>query len=459
LEQKTRQLAFSYEEAGEAQPVHSKGTQAAVATDGERALAQDLIEAMVEPHNMRRALKRVRSNKGSPGIDGMTVKELDEHLKAHWSEIRKSLLEGKYQPQPIKRVEIPKPDGGVRQLGIPTVEDRLIQQAMLQILEPLYDSTFSKSSYGFRPGRSAHQALLAAKEHVEGGKAWVVDLDLEKFFDRVNHDVLMSRIARRIGDKRMLKLIRRFLEAGVMVNGVVVEREEGTPQGGPLSPLLANILLDEFDKEIERRGHAFCRYADDCNIYVASRRAGERVMASLTAFLERNLRLRVNQAKSGVAKPHERKFLGMRIAGMKKARIWLAKKSLERFKETIRRITKRNRGISLAQVIRELNQYTMGWVNYFCLAQMKDTVLKMDSWIRRRIRCFIWKQWKNWRTRVDHLLKAGVGPWLAYGLASGKHGPWKVSRNPGISKALPDQYLKEQGLKSLYERYLVLASN
>jgi RNA-directed DNA polymerase len=359
----------------------------------------------------------------------------------------------------VRRVEIPKPDGGVRQLGIPTVLDRLIQQAMLQVLEPLYDPTFSKSSYGFRPGRSAHQAILAAKRHVESGRVWVVDLDLEKFFDRVNHDILMSRMARRIGDKRMLKLIRRFLEAGVMANGVVMERVEGTPQGGPLSPLLANTLLDEFDKELERRGHAFCRYADDCNIYVQSRRAGERVMESVTAFLERKLKLKVNRAKSGVAKPRERKFLGMRVIGVAKVRILVAPKSLQRFKETIRRITRRNRGISLTQMLQELNTATMGWVNYFRIAQLKSICSKVDGWTRRRLRCFIWKQWKRYRTRVRHLREAGVGPWLAYGISSGKHGPWKVAGSPAMTKTVTDLYLEELGYQSLLKRYLTLASN
>ena len=392
-------------------------------------------------------------------MDGMSVDELPAYLGEHWPAIRASLLDGSYLPQPVRRVEIPKPDGGVRQLGIPTVLDRLIQQAVHQILEPLYDPNFSTSSYGFRPGRSAHQALKAAREHVASGKAWVVDLDLEKFFDRVNHDVLMSRLARKIGDKRLLKLIRRYLEAGVMSNGVVVERVEGTPQGGPLSPLLANILLDEFDKELERRGHVFCRYADDCNIYVSSRRAAERVMASLTHFLETRLKLRVNRTKSAVARPYERKFLGMRIVGAAKAHISLAPKSLLRLKQTIRRITKRNRGVSLGQVIRELNQATIGWVNYFALAAVKSICRDLDSWIRRRLRCFVWKQWKTYANRLHHLRKAGLGPWLAWGMVSGKHGPWNVSGSPALTRAIPNQYLEEQGYKNLLERYLALASS
>lgn len=459
MEQKTRQLALDFSQAGEAHTGGAQGTQSWAARSEGRTLAQSLMEAVVEPRNMRRALRRVKSNKGSCGVDGMSVNELPAYLGEHWPETRASLLDGSYQPEPVRRVEIPKPDGGVRQLGIPTVLDRLIQQAIHQILEPLYDPSFSTSSYGFRAGRSAHQALKAAREHVSSGKGWVVDLDLEKFFDRVNHDVLMSRLARRIGDKRLLRLIRRYLEAGVMSDGVVMERVEGTPQGGPLSPLLANILLDDFDKELERRGHAFCRYADDCNIYVASRRAAERVMASSTAFLETELKLRVNRTKSAVARPSERKFLGMRIVGAAKAHISLAPKSLQRLKTTIRRITKRNRGVSLGQVIGELNQATMGWVNYFALARVKSICGQLDSWIRRRLRCFVWKQWKTYANRLHHLRRAGVGPWLAWGLVSGKHGPWNASGSPALTRAIPNEYLAAHGYQSLSERYLALASS
>jgi len=459
MEQKIQQLALDFGQEGEARTGGVGGTQSPAARLESRTLAQSLMEAVVEPRNMRLALKRVKANKGSGGVDGMSVDELSAYLVEHWPDIRARLLDGSYFPQAVRRVEIPKPDRGVRQLGIPTVLDRLIQQAIHQILEPLYDPSFSASSYGFRPGRSAHEALEAAREHVAGGKGWVVDLDLEKFFDRVNHDVLMSRLARRIGDKRLLKLVRRYLEAGVMSDGVVVERVEGTPQGGPLSPLLANILLDEFDKELERRGHAFCRYADDCNIYLSSRRAAERVMASLVAFLETKLKLRVNRTKSAVARPSERKFLGMRIVGAAKAHISLAPKSLLRLKTTIRRITKRNRGVSLARLLRELNQATMGWVNYFALAAVKSICRDLDSWIRRRLRCFVWKQWKTYANRLAHLRKAGVGPWLAWGMVSGKHGPWNASGSPALTRAVPNQYLEEQGYQSLLERYLALASS
>ncbi len=458
-EQNIGQPAFDYDEAGEARPGRSEGHQAASASPETRTLAQSLMEAVVDARNMRAALKRVRENKGSPGVDGVTVDKLPEYLMEHWQRIRAELLDGKYKPQPVRRVEIPKPDGGVRQLGIPTVMDRLIQQAVLQVLGPLYAPTFSESSYGFRPGRSAHQAVRAAREHVASGKEWVVDLDIEKFFDRVNHDILMGRLARRIGDKRVLRLIRAYLNAGIMADGVVIERHEGTPQGGPLSPLLANILLDEFDKELEKRGHRFVRYADDCNIYVATERAGERVMKSLTQFLEKKLRLKVNKEKSGVAKPRERKFLGLRIVKGKEAFISIAPKSLERFKKAVRRITKRNRGRSLTHVITELNRYTTGWVNYFGIADAKSIMQKLDGWIRRRLRCLIWKQWKGWQTRAHNLLKAGVGPWLAYGIVSGKHGPWNVAGSPAMTKAITNAYLKQQGYKSLYERYMTLASS
>lgn len=457
-EQKTRQLAFDYEEAGEAKPGRSEGRQAITVLPEVRTLAQSLMEAVVDPKNMREALKRVRSNKGSAGVDGMTVDDLANHLKEHWPEIREELLCGRYEPQSVRRVEIPKPDGGLRQLGIPTVVDRLIQQAVLQVLQPLYDPTFSESSYGFRPGRSAHQALLAAREYVASGKRWVVDLDLEKFFDRVNHDILMNRLARRIGDKLLLRLIRAYLNAGIMANGVVIERHEGTPQGGPLSPLLANILLDEFDKELEARGHTFCRYADDCNIYVSSRRAGERVMESLTQFLEKKLRLKVNKEKSAVARPIERKFLGLRLVKGKEAYISIAPKSLERFKKRVRGLTKRNRGISLAQMLEELNRYTMGWVNYFGIATAKSLMRDLDSWIRKRLRCFIWKQWKTTQTRARNLRRAGLGPWLVIGMTSGKHGPWAVAGSPAMTRAVPNEYLKEHGYKSLLERYKALAS-
>ena len=459
-ELKTQQMAFRWEEAGEAQPGSSEGSNRPLASDGSGALAHGLIEAVVEPENMRQALKRVRSNRGSPGVDGVTVQELPESIRKEWPRLRKELLEGSYQPQPVKRVEIPKPDGGVRELGIPTVLDRLIQQAILQVLTPLYDPTFSDHSYGFRPGRSAHQALLRAREYVASGKGWVVDLDLEKFFDRVNHDILMGRLARRIGDKRLLKLIRAYLSAGVLLNGVVVSREEGTPQGGPLSPLLANILLDDLDKELEARGHSFCRYADDCNIYVQTQRAGERVMASVTRFLERKLRLKVNTAKSAVARPSARKFLGYRLYGRgDNARLLIAPKSLQRARDAIRRITRRNRGVSLPRLLSELRSYTDGWVAYYHLNASRTVFEAMDQWIRHRLRCYQWKLWKTPRNRARQLRKAGIGPYLAWGVAYGGPGPWRAAGCPALTRSLTNAKLAQMGFSSLLERYKALASS
>lgn len=459
MRQNPRQLAFDWGEAGEAQPGPSGGSPPAPAPDRTGTLAQGLMEAVVATDNMRQALKRVRANKGSPGVDGMTVQQLPEFLKTEWPRLKQALLEGSYQPEPVRRVEIPKPDGGVRQLGIPTALDRLIQQAILQVLDPLYNPTFSHFSYGFRPGKSAPEALAQARRHVASGKEWVVDLDLEKFFDRVNHDLLLGRLAKRIGDRRLLRLIRRYLEADVMLNGVVIEREEGTPQGGPLSPLLSNVLLDELDQELERRGHCFCRYADDCNIYVQSQRAGERVLASITRFLETKRRLTVNREKSAVARPSQRKFLGYRIWGRgEKARLSIAPKSLKRAKETIRRITKRNRGVSLARVLAELRTFTDGWVAYFWRARTPSVFRELDEWIRRRLRCYQWKLWKTPRCRARELRKTGVGPWLAYGVAYDGPGLWRVAGCPAMSRALTNAKLTQLGYHSLYERYQALAS-
>jgi group II intron reverse transcriptase/maturase len=417
------------------------------------------MECVVGAANMRQALRRVKANKGSAGIDGMSVSELPDYLMQHWPHIRQQLLEGTYQPQAVKRVELPKPDGGVRLLGIPTVLDRLVQQAVLQVLTPLLDPTFSTSSYGFRPGKSAHQALEAAREHIASGREWVVDLDLEKFFDRVNHDLLMGRLAKRIDDKRLLGLIRRYLEAGVMLNGVVVEREEGTPQGGPLSPLLANVLLDDLDKELQRRGHRFCRYADDCNLYVKSRRAGERTMASVTRFLETRLKLKVNRQKSAVDRPLRRKFLGYTLCKRKgEVCLSIAPKSKKRFMDTVRRITKRNRGASLERVLSELRSYTDGWVAYFWRARTPSVFRQFDEWIRRRLRCYQWKLWKTPRHRARQLRKAKVGPWLAYGVAYNGEGPWRIAGCPAMNQALSNERLRQLGYHSLYERYQAFAS-
>lgn len=421
-------------------------------------LPRCLMEAVVESGNMARALRRVRGNKGSPGVDGMSVSQLSGYLREHWPRLRAALLDGSYQPQAIRRVEIPKPDGGVRQLGIPTVVDRLIQQAVLQVLEPYYDPTFSSSSYGFRPGKSAHQALAAARNFVAEGCGWVVDMDLEKFFDRVNHDILMGRLARRIGDKRLLRVIRRFLSSGILQEGVVVGRREGTPQGGPLSPLLSNILLDDLDKELERHGLRFCRYADDCNIYVRSLRAGVRVMAWVTNFLERKLRLPVNATKSAVDRPLRRKFLGQRIIGRRQAYLGVHPKSVQRFKEALRRLTRRNRGVSLGRVLDDLRRLNMGWVSYHRHARCKELLQELDGWLRRRLRCYIWTQWKNWRHRARQLCKLGIGRYLAYGTATNGDGPWKTSKTPALTRSLTDQWFAGQGYRSLHARYLALSS-
>jgi RNA-directed DNA polymerase len=452
------QLAFRWEGEGEAQAMPSEGSMLTSAPTEPGTLAEGLMEAVVAAENVRQALGRVRANKGAPGVDGMTVEELPEHLKVEWPRLKQELLEGEYKPQAVKRVEIPKPDGGVRQLGIPTVVDRLIQQAVLQVLSPLYDPTFSNWSYGFRPKRNAHQAVSQAREYIEQGNSWVVDIDLEKFFDRVNHDMLMGPLAKRIGDKRLLKLIRRYLQAGIMSEGVVVNRLEGTPQGGPLSPLLANVLLDDLDRELDRRGHKFCRYADDCNIYVRTQRAGERVMVSVTRYLEGKLRLRVNAAKSRVARPSKRDFLGFRMLGRSKSRVIIAPSSRRRMKDAVRRITRRNRGVSLDCVLAELGRYTDGWVGYYRLAQTPSVYAEFDEWIRHRLRCYQWKQWKRPATRARALRSAGVGRYLAFGTAYDGPGLWRAAGSPGLTKALPNAKLARMGYHSMHERYLALTS-
>lgn len=415
-----------------------------------------LMEEAVRRENVIAAYRRVVRNSGAPGVDGVTVDELEAQCQAHWSRIRQELLEDRYQPQPVRKVEIPKPDGkGERLLGIPTVMDRMIQQAMLQVLQPLFDPGFSEDSYGFRPGRSAHQAIRRAQEHILAGYAWVVDLDLERFFDRVNHDVLMARVARRVKDKRVLRLIRRYLQAGLMEDGLVSPRTEGTPQGGPLSPLLSNILLDELDKELERRGHRFARYADDCNVYVKSRRAGERVMASLEGFLSKRLRLRINRDKSAVARPWERKFLGYSVTRKRKLRV--APQSMRRLQGRIRALCREARGWSLARTIEALRPIVRGWTAYFRLSEVKAAFAHLDKWLRRRMRCILWRQWKRPRTRARRLIRLGLDPDRAHRSAYNGRGPWWNAGASHMNQAIPLAWLQRLGLTSFLDEYQRLA--
>ena len=410
-----------------------------------------MMEAVVERGNMSVALKRVEANKGAAGVDGMAAEALRPWLHAHWPQVKEELLEGNYKPAPVKKVEIPKPGGGVRQLGIPTVLDRLIQQALLQAMQPIFDPEFSESSYGFRPGRSAHQAVLAAQAHVKAGRRWVVDIDIEKFFDRVNHDMLMARVARKVEDKRVLRLIRRYLQAGAMDGGLVSERTEGTPQGGPLSPLLSNILLDDLDKELERRGHAFCRYADDCNIYVQSRQAGERVMASVTRFLEKRLKLKVNQEKSAMDRPSRRKFLGYSMTVHKDPRLKVSPRSIERLKNKLREMFRKGRGRNLAKFIEELTPVLRGWINYYRLSQVKGVFEELDMWIRRKLRCILWRQWKRTKTRAKRLMKRGIAETRAWQSATNGRGPWWNSRASHMNEAFTKKYFDSLGLVSLLD--------
>jgi RNA-directed DNA polymerase len=408
---------------------------------------QRLLERALDRDNLFRALSRVVSNGGSPGVDGMTVKALPAYLKRHWRQIRSELSAGTYQPQPVKRVGIDKPEGGIRFLGIPCVLDRLIQQALLQVLQPIFEPHFSESSYGFRPGRSAHQAVRQAQTLIAEGHRWVVDLDLAQFFDRVNHDLLMSRIAINVKDKRVLKLIRAYLTVGVMEQGAVRATEEGTPQGGPLSPLLSNILLTDLDRELERRGHRFVRYADDANIYVKSQRAGQRVKASLTRFLEHRLKLKVNEAKSAVDRPWKRKFLGFSFTSERNHRRRVAPRAIARLKEEVRRLTRRTRGVTLARVIGELKRYLIGWKAYFGFAEVRSIFKDLDKWISRRLRCYLWKQWG--RARYRRLKALGVSKDLAWNTVKSAHGPWRLSQSPALSIALPTVYFRTLGVPSL----------
>jgi RNA-directed DNA polymerase len=413
------------------------------------AVAGPSMEDVVERENLKTALAQVKRNKGAAGIDDMSVDDLPAYLKEHWPAIRAQLLDGAYKPQPVRRVEIPKASGGVRPLGIPTVLDRLIQQAVMQVLQADWDPTFSETSFGFRPKHSAHQAVERAQAYIASGYAVVVDIDLEKFFDRVNHDVLMGLIAKRVADKRILKLIRGFLTAGAMEGGLVSPTEEGTPQGGPLSPLLSNLMLDVLDKELEKRGHRFVRYADDCNIYVRSQRAGERVMAGIERFLAKRLRLKVNKAKSAVAKPSVRKFLGFSFTYGSEPRRRIAPQALARFKAKVRELTRRTCGRSLKQIVKELSAYLIGWRGYFGFCQTPSVLRKLDEWLRRRLRAIAWKQWKTGPARFAELRRCGVGRDLAAQTAGSPHGPWRLAVSPALHSAMPTSFFRSLRLHSL----------
>lgn len=453
--QKTQlRLAFETPHASEARRETSEGVEASVAmrVPERPASVEQLMEEVCERDNLKRALRRVRANKGSAGIDGMSVEHLPVYLKEQWPVIRDQLLRGAYQPQPVRRVEIPKAEGGLRKLGIPTALDRFIQQAVLQVLQRRWDATFSEHSFGFRRHRSAHQAVARAQQHIAAGYRWVVDIDLEKFFDRVNHDALMGRVAKRIADTRVLRLIRAFLNAGVMENGLVSPTDEGTPQGGPLSPLLSNVVLDDLDRELERRGHRFVRYADDCNIYARSARAGQRVMETVTTFITHRLRLKVNQAKSAVAQPRTRKFLGFSFTSGLTPKRRIAPPALTRFKARARGLTRRTRGVSLEQMVTELATYLTGWRGYFAYCETPSVLDRLDAWLRRRLRCAVWKHWKRGPRRFAELRRRGVGVDLAAQTAGSRHGPWRLSRSPALSIALPDAFFVSLGLPRLLVR-------
>jgi RNA-directed DNA polymerase len=447
-----RELNLGTGATGEARSAAAEATEARTARTDVESQAAGLgpsMEAIVERGNLRKALAQVKHNKGAPGIDGMSVADLGSHLKDHWLTIRAQLLDGSYKPRPVRRVEIPKAAGGKRPLGIPTVLDRFIQQAVLQVLQACWDPTFSEHSFGFRPGRSAHQAVQRAQDYIASGHEWVVDLDLEKFFDRVNHDILMGLVAKRVTDKRILKLIRGLLTAGVLEGGLVSPTEEGTPQGGPLSPLLSNLMLDVLDRELEKRGHFFVRYADDCNIYVRSQRAGERVMASIEGFLTKRLKLKINKAKSAVARPSRRKFLGFSFTSRKQPRRRIAPQAIARFRSRVRELTRCTKGASLTQIIKELSRYLVGWRAYFGFCQTPSVLGELDQWTRRRLRAITWRQWKRGSTRFAELRRRGVGRDLAAQTVGNPHGPWRLSISPALTLALPNVCLQSLGLAPL----------
>lgn len=447
------ELAFAEGNEGEALKDSGEGTPApaAMTNSNDPVKLVNLLEEILDKQNLNRAYSQILSNKGArtPGVDGMTVPQLKAYVQRHWPKIEEQLRQGTYQPLPVKRVEIPKPGGGVRKLGIPSALDRLLQQAVLQVLQPIFDPTFSDHSYGFRPGRSAHQAVAQAQEYQQDGYRWVVDMDLEKFFDRVNHDRLMARIAERIDDKELLKLIRAFLTSGVMKNGQVQATDEGTPQGGPLSPLLSNIVLDELDQELQRRGHRFVRYADDCNIYVGSQRAAQRTQESVTRFVERKLRLKMNRDKSAVARPWQRKFLGFSFTNHRQPKRRIAPASIDRFKKRIRELTRRTRGCTLEDVIGELPRYLRGRLGYFGDCETQSVLRDLESWLHRRLRALMWKRWKRGTVRFRELRQRGVSHDLAAQSAGSSHNVWRLSRSPALNFAFPGKFWTSLGLPSL----------
>lgn len=408
-----------------------------------------MIERIIERNNMVKAYKRVVSNKGAAGVDNMTVEQLEGYLQKHWAEIRERLISGIYKPKPVRKVEIPKPNGGIRVLGIPTVVDRLIQQALHQILNPIFEPTFSEFSYGFREGKSAHQAILQAQKYQQEGRKVVVDMDIEKFFDEVNHDILMGRIMKKVKDIKVLKLLRKILQSGIMEGGVQTQREKGTPQGSPLSPLLSNIILDDLDKELERRGHKFCRYADDCNIYVKSKKSGQRVLSSISKFLEKKLRLKLNSFKTAVQRVHHRKFLGYTFTTDKITRVKVAKESIQRFRKKAKELFRQGRGRNIGSLIKEeLTPFIRGWINYFKLSEVKNFAEELDGWIRRRLRLMLWKQWKRPKTRMKKLMKAGIDKERARKSAYNGRGPWWNSGASHMNDAFRKKYFDNLGLCS-----------